>query len=385
MTSTHTLPRVSILMAESGGGHRSAALSLSEAMAGLAQVTFLDLLDDYAPFPINQLSAVYGPWVNYAPKLYALTYRVFTSPRQVMLAERIAYPFVRKRLTTAFAEANPNLVISVHPMQTAVPLRVLRNMGNHAPFITVVTDPVSPPTAWFCPHVDLCVVATEPARAAALASGMVPERVEMIGLPIRQAFVRALDQPKPAARVRLGLHPERPLLLLTGGGAGIGKLLPIARAVARRLAGHASLAQIAIIAGHNQALLRQLHAESWPMSVTILGFVEDMAGWLSAADLLISKAGPGTLAEAACVGVPVIITGFVPGQEAGNVTWFEQSGAGVFASVPERVAALVDEWFQPGDPTLSEMAVRARSAGQPDAARRIAETALALYHATRVL
>jgi len=223
------------------------------------------------------------------------------------------------------------------------------------------------------------VVATEPARTAALATGIPPERIELIGLPIRRAFVRARDQPKPAARIRLGLHPERPLLLLTGGGAGIGKLLPIARAVARRLANHTNPTQMAIIAGHNQALLRQLHAESWPMPVTILGFVEDMASWLSAADLLISKAGPGTLAEAACVGVPVIITGFVPGQEAGNVAWFEQSGAGIFASVPEWVAALIDEWFQPGNPTLREMAARARSSAQPDAARRIAEAALALY------
>ena len=38
-----------------------------------------------------------------------------------------------------------------------------------------------------------------------------------------------------------------------------------------------------------------------------------------AADVLVSKAGPGTIAEAAAVGLPVMVTSHLPGQEAGNV------------------------------------------------------------------
>ena len=38
-----------------------------------------------------------------------------------------------------------------------------------------------------------------------------------------------------------------------------------------------------------------------------------------AADVLVTKAGPGTIAEAAAVGLPVMVTSFLPGQEAGNV------------------------------------------------------------------
>ncbi len=36
-------PNVAILMANSGGGHRSAAISLAEALAGQAQVSFVNL------------------------------------------------------------------------------------------------------------------------------------------------------------------------------------------------------------------------------------------------------------------------------------------------------------------------------------------------------
>jgi len=378
---TPSFPRVTILLARSGGGHISAGRSLSEAFEGLADVGFLNLMDDHAPFPINRFSVTYGPWVNYAPWAYEMVYQAFTSRRRVEFLEDAAYPLVKQRIAKALAACSPDLVVSVHPIQVSVPLRALREMGSRAPFITVVTDPVTPPLAWFCPDVDLCIVATEQARKLALSCGMSPDRVRVIGLPVRRAFWAARDQSKPAARTRVGLAAERKLALLTGGGAGIGKVLPMAQAIAQRLAANRAHAQMAIIAGNNQPLQRRLRGEPWPIPVTILGFVENMADWLAAADLLITKAGPGTLAEAACTGVPVIITSFIPGQEAGNVAWVEENRAGVYEEDPQRVAKLAADWLSGDHPALAEMAQRIQALAQCDAARQIAQAALDLLPA----
>jgi 1,2-diacylglycerol 3-beta-galactosyltransferase len=379
------IPRVSILMADAGGGHRSAARSLAEALAGQAHVTILNLLDDYTPFPFNQLSPTYGPFVNRAPWLYHLVYRATEDRRFVVAAENACYPLVNKRFRSGLLTLAPDLVISVHPLLTDVPIRVLRKAGNYAPFITVVTDPVSVHPAWFCPQADLCVVATETAYRAALEAGMPSARVRVVGLPIRGAFSEVRDQPKAEVRRRLGIDVARPTVLLSGGGAGIGKVLPMARAVAHRLAEARLPAQMAIIAGRNETLLRQLRAEPWPIPVIPLGFVEQMADWMAASDLLITKAGPGTIAEAACVGVPVLVTDFVPGQESGNVAWIESTGAGAFARNLERVADLVATWLRPGNPTLAHMAARAREAGRPEATTQIAAMALSLVPRTRSL
>jgi 1,2-diacylglycerol 3-beta-galactosyltransferase len=165
---------------------------------------------------------------------------------------------------------------------------------------------------------------------------------------------------------------------LTGGGAGIGKLMPLARAMARRLARAPYAAQMAIIAGRNQILQKQLQAEPWPLPVKVLGFVEDMPNWLAAADLLITKAGPGTLAEAACAGLPVIITGHIPGQEDGNVTWLEQHGAGIYAREPERVAGLISDLLRPGNHVLADRAFQSRGLAQCYAAEQIAQAVLEL-------
>jgi 1,2-diacylglycerol 3-beta-galactosyltransferase len=378
VASGSPLPRVAILTANVGGGHRSVARSLAEAFEELAQVVPLYLIDDYAPFPLNQMAATYAPWVNHAPWLWRLAYRFGSSRQRVEMAELATYPFVRRQISPPLVTTWPDLVISVHPLQVNLPLRVLRSAGNWAPFITVVTDPVTPPVAWFCSDVDLCVVATEPARQAALANGMDPSKVRVIGLPIRQAFVEIRGTPRTEARARLGIRTDLPLVLLTGGGAGIGKLLPIAKTIAGQLALDGRSAQMAIIAGNNDVLQHRLRAEPWPIPVTVLGFVEDMPAWLAATDLLITKAGPTTLAEAACAGVPVLITGFIPGQENGNVSWVQEHNAGVFAPDVAQASQLVSEWLKPGNPHLAEMAARAWAIAQPDAAREVVQAALEL-------
>jgi 1,2-diacylglycerol 3-beta-galactosyltransferase len=140
---------------------------------------------------------------------------------------------------------------------------------------------------------------------------------------------------------------------------------------------------MAIIAGRNQVLKKQLQSEKWPVPVKVLGFVEDMPNWLAATDLLISKAGPGTLAEAACAGLPVIITGHVPGQEDGNVTWLEQHGAAIYAREPERVGGLVSELLRPDNPLLAHMAIQSRSLAHCDASTLIAQAVLDLCRQPR--
>jgi 1,2-diacylglycerol 3-beta-galactosyltransferase len=377
------LPRVSILTANAGGGHLAAAESLAEALADKAHVSILRLMDDYTPFPISRVSAGYGPLVHYTPQLYHMAYRFAASRARLILTERAVYPLVRRRFDVAMRSQEADLWISVHHLQIDTALWLLRKQGSAAPFVTVVTDPVTAPVAWFSPKVDLCVVATETARAVALGCGVPSDRVRVIGLPIRRAFAEMRGRPKAEVRSHLGLFPDRPLILMCGGGAGVGRLLPIARAVTRALREHSAQPQVAIIAGRNSVLERRLRAESWPIPVTVLGYVNNMAEWLAAADLLITKAGPGALAEAACLGTPALITGYIPGQEAGNVTWTVEHGAGVFEQDTDRIADLVAEWLQPGNPALARMSAAASELGQPEAARQIAHAALGLLAAQR--
>jgi 1,2-diacylglycerol 3-beta-galactosyltransferase len=372
------LPRVTILMNSAGGGHLASAESLCEALAGRAEVTMLNLLDEHAPFPFNRISDTYGPLVNRAPRVYRMLYRSTTRPLGKRFVERGSYPIVRTKMRAPLLATRPDLVISVNALLTGVPLRMLRASGSQVPFVTVVTDPASMSLVWFAPDADLVFVADDEARRTALSYGMRPDRVVVSGLPIRRSFAEARLLSKEEARSLLGLSPTTPLVLMAGGGAGVGRIPKLAEALARRLAATGRPVQMAAIAGNNARLRARLQGRDWPIPFTVVGYTDRMAEWMAAADILLTKAGPGTIAEAACLGLPTLLTGYIPGQEEGNIEWARRHGRTVFMPDPEEASILVERWLRPGSTELEAMSFAMRRMSRCDAAPRIVETALGL-------
>ena len=96
-----------------------------------------------------------------------------------------------------------------------------------------------------------------------------------------------------------------------------------------------------------------------------------MADWLRCADVVVGKAGPGTIAEATCCGAPLVLTSFVPGQEKGNAEFVTGAGAGVYAPRPRQLAAEIGRLRRdPG--ALAAMRDASVRVGRPGAATDIA-------------
>ena len=195
--------------------------------------------------------------------------------------------------------------------------------------------------------------------------------MRVTGLPVNPCFVEGLLD-KERARRTLGWAPDQPLVLIIGGGEGMGHLYQMARAVDATCSG----VQLAVVAGRNRRLQQRLEATTWHWPTYIYGHVHhtrEMPRLMSAADLLITKAGPGSLHEAFLAGLPLILSGAVPGQEEGNVRLVVEGGAGVWAPHPAQAAALVARWTGPETELLTHMAARSRALAQPGAAHAVAE------------
>ena len=106
------------------------------------------------------------------------------------------------------------------------------------------------------------------------------------------------------------------------------------------------------------------------VDVVGLGFVTRMAEYMVASDVLVTKAGPGTIAEAASVGLPVMLTSFIPGQEAGNVDYVLENGFGDFSKNPVEIGEEVSSWLMDSD-RMKQMSANARTVGYPNAAAEI--------------
>ena len=134
--------------------------------------------------------------------------------------------------------------------------------------------------------------------------------------------------------------------------------------------------EVVALCGRNGRLQRRLQRlqrrrPAGGVRLTVRGFVGHMAEWLRCADVVVTKAGPGTIAEAACCGTPLIITSRLPGQEDGNAEFVVGAGAGRYAPRPADVVREVRRLRR--DPGALD-AMRAASArlGRPDAAASVA-------------
>jgi 1,2-diacylglycerol 3-beta-galactosyltransferase len=262
-----------------------------------------------------------------------------------------------------------DLVVSVHPLATTVPGRILHRLRPGKPFVTVVTDLATAHPFWYWRGADFTFVASEEARQRALRAGVPESKIAITGLPIDLRFAELPGQQEQMKR-EYGMPTDRSMLLLIGGGEGMGNLEGFARAIA----GTGLPLSLMVIAGRNEKLRRRLTAIEWAIPTQITGFVRDMPRRMAAADLLITKAGPGTLSEGLAAGLPIFITGFIPGQEEGNVTWITESGAGRLTPNPDEVAIALHGYFDSKGPTAiyDDAQVAATRLARPDAALTIA-------------
>jgi 1,2-diacylglycerol 3-beta-galactosyltransferase len=115
---------------------------------------------------------------------------------------------------------------------------------------------------------------------------------------------------------------------------------------------------------------------AWRLPVHVYGFVDhsrEMSRLMSAADLLVTKAGPGSLHEAFVAGLPLVLSGAIPGQEEGNVRLVVDGGAGVWAPEADYAASLVARWTADDGAELERMATRSRALARPNAAAVVAD------------
>mmetsp|Transcript_1258 Transcript_1258/g.1915 ORF Transcript_1258/g.1915 Transcript_1258/m.1915 type:complete len:571 (+) Transcript_1258:129-1841(+) len=110
------------------------------------------------------------------------------------------------------------------------------------------------------------------------------------------------------------------------------------------------------------------------VNVIGLGFINNMAEYMVAADVLVSKAGPGTISEAAAVSLPVMLTSFLPGQEEGNIDFVLDGGFGSYIndSDPTRISEEVVIWLR-DKKKYENLCRNAKAKGAPYAARDIAK------------
>ncbi|MFO0759720.1 MAG: undecaprenyldiphospho-muramoylpentapeptide beta-N-acetylglucosaminyltransferase [Byssovorax sp.] len=205
-----------------------------------------------------------------------------------------------------------------------------------------------------------------------------PSIVRRSGVPLRKAFAPISYEPQR----------DRLAVLVLGGSQGAQALNEnVPRAVALAEKEGLPLAVIHQTGRDREEAVRALYAELSVRSASVVPFIDDVAGALGAADVVIERAGASSLAELCAVGRPSILIPYpfaADDHQHKNAVSLEKAGAAVAlaqtAATPERIAAELGRLARdPG--RRARMAKAAAALGKPDAAMDVARDLLDVVRA----
>jgi len=197
----------------------------------------------------------------------------------------------------------------------------------------------------------------------------------LVGMPLR-GEITGLDRLALRAQARhtLGLHPDLPTVFVTGGSSGAAHL----NAVTAAAAGAFARAGIQVL--HMTGVGKRVDVTPAPGAppYVVVDYLDRMELGYAAADLLVARAGAGTVCEAAALGLPAV---YVPlpignGEQRRNAEHVVAAGGGVLVADADldtaRLVAEVQGLL--ADPArLAAMGAAAAAVGRRDGDERLAD------------
>jgi 1,2-diacylglycerol 3-beta-galactosyltransferase len=305
--------KILILYSKTGGGHFRAAEALKQHFEELDSNLTISLRDGLEQLnfglktnPASNYTLVSNEFMTF----YNLLYRSSNTGIGVRFLRKIAKGIWGHSLRKVIKEEQPDLIVSTHPFIS--PQTIFGKIT--VPFITVVTDLGLPHRVWFDKKADKIITPTK--KMALYGNKFIhsTDKTTAIDYPLKKEFDK-----KVASK---GFTNK---LLLLGGGTGAGNL----KSQAQILLTSFPKKTIVVVCGHNNTLQNSLRNLKGVRMQTF-GFVDNIADLISEADIVITKAGPGTIAEAATFKKPLIITSWVGLQEKDNINFVVENSLGLY-------------------------------------------------------
>jgi 1,2-diacylglycerol 3-beta-galactosyltransferase len=351
------MKRIHVLFHDGGGGHRNAAVALQTVAAQqqrpwqIELIQFQDLTDQ-----LDVLRKLTGIRIQEQYNILlrnGWTLGTTQLLRVLQATIRLFHRPMVRLLTKYFREHPADLLVSVIPHFNRQIAEAWSSVYPERPFVTLITDLADfPPRFWIEPLEQQYVICgTE--RAVEQARAMGRQRSQIFatsGMILRPDFYLPDDTDPVALRRELGLQPNLPTGILLFGGFGSKVMYDIVE----RLDAARVPVQLIVICGRNDKLAERFRSRSWHLPLHVLGFTKEVHRLMRAADFLVGKPGPGSVAEAMVRRLPVILecNSWTMPQERYNTEWVIEKRVGIVLSSFDEIVPGVKQLLEPA--TLAE-------------------------------
>jgi UDP-N-acetylglucosamine:LPS N-acetylglucosamine transferase len=329
--------RALIVSADIGEGHNAAGRALEEAIARVwpgCRVGWLDALAALGPGSGRLARGFYVTQVQRTPRMYEFFFSAMWRHGWYLESTRRGMgQWFGRRMQAPIQAFDPNLIISTYPLGSAGLSWLRRHQQLSVPAGAWVPA-FCPHPSWLYRNLDITYVMHRCALQVAVKAepGL---RVAVGALPVRDAFAPA-DQ--AAARARLDVELGRFVAVVCAGSLGLGR---VGDAVSAVLAVGPGV-QVVVVCGRNEALREELAGRGEPSGrLRVLGWTEDMPGWMTAADVVVGNAGGATGLEAVASGRPLVLFDPIAGHGRANAQLMASAGLAVLTRSPAELTAAV--------------------------------------------
>lgn len=349
-----------ILSGELGDGHKQAALAILEAAKYESNIEaeIVDFMKWTHPHLHQFGKFFYKQWVHRFPGLYGYLFQKTRPDNSFSQLFKKIKMFDLQRMLTLIEEKKPTVVVSTFPSAAAA-MSVLKCQGlTQVPTVTVITDHTDH-SYWIHPGTDQYIVGSEGVQQALQKYAIQPDQIAVTGIPVKPSFARSFD--RQALRKKFAIASGQPTVLVMGGGFGI-----ISKELTCLLWSddYPAPVHFLVVCGRNEKLRKQLTArtkhEPSRNKISVYGYCDHVNELMAASDLIITKPGGLTTAEAITMELPMLLHNTLPGQEQDNASYLVRNGLAVLNTDDGQMESLLSHLLKHPS-QLERMAQKAKS------------------------
>jgi processive 1,2-diacylglycerol beta-glucosyltransferase len=359
------------MSAGAGAGHIKAAEALEKSFAAdgrVAEVANNDALQYTNKLFRDFYSKFYASLVRSAPNFLGWWYKTSDEPWRTDRMRHMIDRLNTKPLVRFIRDFDPHIIVCTHFMPAGIISHLIATRQIQARLSIVVTD-LDFHAMWLSRAFHRYFVALDETKAHLERLGIRSDRITVSGIPIDPVFQLPVD--REDERLRLGLNPGKPVLLLSAGALGVGPTEFMVESLFKLR----HEAQTLVVCGRNEELRRRVVSLTADQGerFRVLGYTDETHKLMNMADVFIGKPGGMTSSEAVACGLPMCIVAPIPGQEERNSDHLLEEGIAVKCNDLTTLPFKLDRLL--GDPAkLAQMRAEALRFAKPAAAQTIVET-----------
>ena len=263
-------------------------------------------------------SKLYGKLTRKSIFLYKVFWKITSQMNYVV--NKIISKIIEESLLELIDKLKPNLILSVHPLFNGSIINILEKHNLKIPFITYITDLGSVNKVWMDNRTDKIICTTVQVKNECINAKIDENKINILSYPLRKNFIKNKNYKLKQLNYPLNF-------LIMSGAEGIGNYEDKIRILIDKFQ-----AKVTVITGRNEKMKMHLLntlEEKYLNKTQIIGFTYDIHEYFFKSDVAIIRASPGVLMESVFCNLPIIITGYISGQESKNPQYILENKLGV--------------------------------------------------------